>query len=235
MRRKVKYSARDCSHCWFRYGFMEYTGERPKITDRDGPWKFKIDGLPVKYVLQNHQSYRITCPLCGKMCRGLHKWPEPDAKWGCKKCCPSSRDFSRTCTIYQLVQDYTIDEIMLLTPKQLSKITGIKDVVPIISRIINNPELFFKTKWNFRPIDRLQWRTDDMRIPLAAKMASELKKRSGRRKRERAWWIKARVTLPVLKALHQYAKDNGMNMHRTCGALLRWAMAHSDEIQIRPI
>lgn len=212
---------------------MEYTGERPKITDKDG-YSFKINGIKVKMLKQNGKSHKVTCPNCDRPMRMMLKYPVPGAVWGCRTCQPHDRN-SPVRQMETKLRDYTMDQILKMTPKKLEKITGRNDALEVIAEITASPERYLKTPHFFRPVDKLQWRTDDDRIPCAVKMAKKAIGRSHRVFRSKGHIIKVRVPSLVLKALTQFAADNAMPLDRAAGACVRWCMEHSDKVQVRPI
>ena len=231
-KRKHRYLINEISRAWFRFGFMEFTGERPKITDRVDAFRFSIDGVQVSYKQKNIcNEWEVECPQCRRPVRCLYKYPEKGAKWGCKLCVPHG--WVRTpLSLFKFFRIYNIERVLKMTPKELRKACGM-DAIKMIHHIISQPEGVYQSVWSFRPMDSLQWRTDDDRVPCVEKLCRKRNLNGKNRQR------KIRMSFPmqtfVFKALKEYAADNGMTMPRCANALIRWALANQDIVQIRPV
>lgn len=230
--RKFKYLSTECSHAWFRYGFMEYTGERPKIGKRVDAFRFILDGVEVEYKQKNLRDvWEVECPQCKRPVRSIHKWPEDGARWGCKKCVPYGW-VRPPISLYAFLKRYSIDKIMKMTQGELRRLCGV-DAIKMVYHLITQPEAAYKSVWSFRPIDRLQWRTDDARIPCIEKLGKKRPLNSAKTNRKTK--VEIRMQKYVHKALVAYAEDNGMSVSRCANALIRWALSNQDIVQIRPI
>lgn len=234
--RRYKYAYNEISHATFKYGFIEVTGERPKIGPRIDNWHFTFDGVVVKYHCVNHQSFRVTCPMCGKPIRSLHKYPEPGARWGCRKCLPHGKPV-KLMSLYTLFRSYTLEMVMMMSVRKLEKLCGM-NVVRAVNMICNQPEASIKSVWTYHPIDLLPFRTDDCKIPLIERVK---RNRWRQKQRDKFYMLqrKCSVRAPMhpwqLKALKNYADDHGMSIQRCAAALIRWALLNTDIVQIRKV
>ena len=220
-RTKYPYRWYELHKAVFRYGFMEYTGERPRLSHRKlDPYTFTINGVPVKFVESNYKNtWQVTCPQCQRPVRTIYKYPKPDAPWGCKRCVPHSQPHTEGTK--------TVDEVF---GKPVSE-DAIKDLLSVVHR----PEKSIKTDYRFARTHPLAFITSDDKIPLREQRARFTEDGYIRIATDRAVRFKLQIKLPTYlrRALKKYAFDCGMSQPRCATALIRWALNHIDIVQLR--